>query len=414
MPRGERQLDDRIRVLFLDTKRQPRLDADTWVHLQVMRELDRSRVEVHAACVRGPANCPTPTYERLRGIPEVTMIDVNLGREIPRSSLVSKAVAALSLVPAAWSVLRLAWHVHRRGIDVIHTADRPPRRGGRCSPQSHHPSKVHRPRTRRLRCRVDARDASAHDSRCRHARIAISEYVAGTLREAGCDPRSSYVVLNGIEPARWQPGRGRETVRHELEIADTTPVLLTVCRLFPAKGVSELIQALHDVSDEVPTAVLLVVGEETQAGYLDELREMVRAYDVDGRVRFLGRRDDVPALMAGADVFAMPSMFEPFGLVFAEAMAMALPVVALDNGGTVEVVEQGVTGLLSAPGDRDALAANLRRLLLDPDTRAAYGKRGRERVEQQFTTKRMADDTANVFADLLGRAEDRAGRSGTV
>ena len=139
---------------------------------------------------------------------------------------------------------------------------------------------------------------------------------------------------------------------------------------------SELIQALHDVSDEVPTAVLLVVGEETEAGYLDELRAMVRAYDLDGRVRFLGRRDDVPALMAGADVFAMPSMFEPFGLVFAEAMAMALPVVALDNGGTVEVVEQGVTGLLSAPGDRDALAANLRRLLLDPDTRAAYGKRG--------------------------------------
>jgi glycosyltransferase involved in cell wall biosynthesis len=132
------------------------------------------------------------------------------------------------------------------------------------------------------------------------------------------------------------------------------------------------------------------------------------------RVRFLGRRDDVPALMAGADVFAMPSVFEPFGLVFAEAMAMALPVLALDNGGTVEVVEQGVTGLLSAPGDCDALAANLRLLLRDADTAAAYGKRGRERVERQFTTKRMADDTANVFADVLGRAENGAGRSGTV
>ena len=68
-------------------------------------------------------------------------------------------------------------------------------------------------------------------------------------------------------------------------------------------------------------------------------------------MRFLGRRDDVPAVMAAADVFAMPSEWEPFGLVYAEAMAMALPVVALDNGGTVEVVEPGETGLLSAPDD---------------------------------------------------------------
>jgi glycosyltransferase involved in cell wall biosynthesis len=413
MPRGERQVDDRIRVLFLDTKRQPPLEADTWVHLQIMRELDRSRVEVHAACVKGPANRPTPTYERLRDIPEVTMIDVNLGREMPRSSLASKAVAALSLVPAAWSVLRLAWYVRRRGIELIHTADRP--RDAAVA--------VLLSRITGRKCIVHAhvgfdaewmRGTLQRAIRGADARIAISEYVAGTLREAGCDPRSTYVVLNGIEPERWQPGLGRETVRRELEIEDTTPVLLTVCRLFRAKGVSEVIQALHDVSDEVPTAVLLVVGEETEAGYVDELRAMVRAYHLDGRVRFLGRRDDVPALMAGADVFAMPSVVEPFGLVFAEAMAMALPVLALDNGGTVEVVEQGVTGLLSAPGDCDALAANLRLLLLDADTRAAYGKRGRERVERQFTTKRMADDTANVFADLLGRAEGRVGRSGTV
>jgi glycosyltransferase involved in cell wall biosynthesis len=95
-------------------------------------------------------------------------------------------------------------------------------------------------------------------------------------------------------------------------------------------------------------------------------------------------------------------------------MAMKLPVVALDNGGTVEVVEQGVTGLLSPPGDGDALAANLRLLLLDPDTRDAYGNSGRERVERLFTTRRRADDTANVFAEVLGRGADPTDGSGTV
>jgi glycosyltransferase involved in cell wall biosynthesis len=413
MPRGQGQIDDRMRVLFLNTKRLPPLGADTWVHLQIIRELDRSRVDVHAACARREGGRPTPTYERLREISDVAMVDANLGREMAGRSIKAKAAAALSLVPAAWSVVRLAWYVRRRGIELIHTADRP--RDAAVA--------VLLSRITRAKCIVHAhvgfdaewmRGTLQRAIRGADARIAISEYVAGTLRDAGCDPRSTYVVLNGIEPARWQPHRERAAIRRQLAIDDTTPVVLTVCRLFRAKGVGELIKALHDVSDEVPSAVLLVVGEQTEPDYLEELREMVRAYDLDERVRFLGRRDDVPVLMAAADVFAMPSHNEPFGLVYAEAMAMALPVVALANGGTVEVVEQGATGLLSPPGDSDALAANLRLLLLDADTRAAYGKRGRERVERQFTTKRMADDTANVFTDVLGRAEDRADPSGTV
>ena len=90
---------------------------------------------------------------------------------------------------------------------------------------------------------------------------------------------------------------------------------------------------------------------------------------------------------------------------------MALPVVALDNGGTVEVVEHGVTGLLSAPGDREALAANLRALLLDPERRAAYGASGRRRVEQLFTTQRMAADTAERLRARVARTTGRSDRS---
>jgi len=82
--------------------------------------------------------------------------------------------------------------------------------------------------------------------------------------------------------------------------------------------------------------------------------------------------------------------------------------VALDDGGTPEVVEHGVTGLLSRAGDAEALAGNLRRLLLDPAERAAYGARGRARVERLFTTQRMASDMADVFALVLGRQGGRA------
>ena len=409
MPRYQSSRDgDRIRVLFVQTKRQPSLDADTWIHLEIVDKVDRSRVEVHAACATGPSRRRTPTYRRLREISDVDIVPIDLGRERADGSMAAKMVATLSLVPAAGSLLRLAWYVHRHRIDLVYTSDRP-RDAAACALLR---------RITRAKCIVHChvafdpnwmRGVLQRAIRDADALIAISDFVASTLRAGGCDPSSIHVVRNGIDLSRWEPGEGRERVRRELVINESTPVVLSVCRLFRSKGVTELVQALRDISGDVPDAVLLVAGDEMEPGYLDELHQMVRAYGLDGRVRFLGRRDDVPALMAAADVFAMPSHYEPFGLVYAEAMAMALPVVALDSGGTVEVVEDGVTGLLSPVHDRAMLAANLRTLLLDRDTRLAYGASGRRRVQQLFTTQRMADDTAAVFAEVLGRPRQRAG-----
>ena len=107
------------------------------------------------------------------------------------------------------------------------------------------------------------------------------------------------------------------------------------------------------------------------------------------------------SLLAACDVFSLPSFEEPFGLVFAEAMAMKRPVVALTNGGTPEVVEHGKCGLLSPPGDIDALAANLLRLLDDTALRTQFGEYGRSRVEQHFTPQRMASDFAALYARIL-------------
>jgi glycosyltransferase involved in cell wall biosynthesis len=106
-------------------------------------------------------------------------------------------------------------------------------------------------------------------------------------------------------------------------------------------------------------------------------------------------------LLAACDVFSLPSFEEPFGLVFAEAMAMKRPVVALDSGGTPEVVVHGQCGLLSSPGDIDTLAANLLRVLGDPALRAQFGEYGRSRIEEHFTPQRMASDFAALYARML-------------
>jgi glycosyltransferase involved in cell wall biosynthesis len=145
---------------------------------------------------------------------------------------------------------------------------------------------------------------------------------------------------------------------------------------------------------------LLVVGSEMQRGFKKELEDLTRDLGLGDNVTFTGQRRDVPRLMAASDVYAMPSQWEPFGLVFAEAMAMRLPVIALDNGGTPEVVTHGVTGLLSALGDQQALAANLCALLCDRERRASMGERGRALVLERFTLERMTRDVERVYTEL--------------
>ena len=126
---------------------------------------------------------------------------------------------------------------------------------------------------------------------------------------------------------------------------------------------------------------LWIVGDDVSQDhqYRTGLEDLVAELRTQRHVTLFPRRDDMPRVMAGADVFAMPSFEEPFGLVFAEAMAMRIPVVALDNGGTKEVVIHGETGLLSPPGDHERLVAHILALLDDPGLRARMGAAGRSR-----------------------------------
>jgi glycosyltransferase involved in cell wall biosynthesis len=175
--------------------------------------------------------------------------------------------------------------------------------------------------------------------------------------------------------------------------------------LFPAKGVAELLTAFAGVRHRVPDAHLVIAGHDVSSdgAYLTELQQLAVDLGVAGEVHFVGRRDDVQNLMAAADVFALPSPHEPFGLVYLEAMSMQLPVVGPNHGGASEIVEHGETGLLSTPDDLGALESNIVTLLEDPSLRSEMGRRGRERVETLFTLSRQCEVMAEVYRSALGR-----------
>ena len=187
-------------------------------------------------------------------------------------------------------------------------------------------------------------------------------------------------------------------LRRSLGVPEGRPMLLAVGRLVEQKGHDVIVRALSLPPLAATGAVLVLVGR----GELRERLERVAdELGVGDRVLFAGVRPDVPALMGACDLFVMPSRWEGFGLVAAEAMAAGRAVVASRVSALPEVVEDGVTGRLVRPGDAAALAAAAAELLLDRGRRDAFGEAGRARVSRLFTRERMLDAWRAEYARLV-------------
>ncbi|MBB2911329.1 glycosyltransferase involved in cell wall biosynthesis [Streptosporangium becharense] len=189
------------------------------------------------------------------------------------------------------------------------------------------------------------------------------------------------------------------------------PVLLSIGRPVPRKGVETVIRALR----HVPDATLVVAGGEPGDPEVNRLSRIAGHHGVVERVRFLGRvgRDSVPALMRAASAVVSVPWYEPFGIVPLEAMACGVPVVASAVGGHLDTVLPGVTGLLVPPRDPEALGCALRHLLADPLLTAAYGAAAAERARSRYGWDGVAAETLAVYADVLSsRAGTRRSRRG--
>jgi D-inositol-3-phosphate glycosyltransferase len=209
---------------------------------------------------------------------------------------------------------------------------------------------------------------------------------AGELVRMGAPRPRIDIVPSGVDTELFSPS-GRVAPRPR------RPRLLAVSRLVPRKGIDDAIRALR----WVPEAELLVAGGPPVAelGADPEacrLREIAAQVGVRDRVRLLGAvpHDELPALIRSADVALCLPAYEPFGLVPLEAMACGVPVVGTAVGGLLDTVIDGVTGLLTPPGQPRAAAAAIGRLLDDPALRRALGAAGVERVQGTYTWDRVA------------------------
>ncbi|MEJ2538497.1 MAG: glycosyltransferase family 4 protein [Gemmatimonadota bacterium] len=224
----------------------------------------------------------------------------------------------------------------------------------------------------------------------RRARMVVgcSDATRDVVEEGlGLSPGTVHSIRNGV-PER--PGR-REPVRRELGLSEDELLVAAVGNVVPRKGHLVLLQALALLEDDgldVPWRVV-VAGAKRDA--TADIEALVAERGWGERVHLLGARDDVPDLLAAADVFSMPSLWEGLPLAVLEAMFAGLPIVASRTSGIPEAIDSDRVGLLATPGDVPELAEHLGAVLRDPELRDRLGSAARERAHQEFTVSVMAD-----------------------
>jgi glycosyltransferase involved in cell wall biosynthesis len=231
--------------------------------------------------------------------------------------------------------------------------------------------------------------------------LAVSGEIADELVERlGWPAEKVEVVYNAVDVERAAvpapPG-----LREQLGGSETRPLVLTPARLDAQKGHPVLLEAIA----ELPGPLFLFAGEGPERAALESRAQRLGVAD---RVRFLGRREDVPQLLAACDVFALPSLYEGSSLAVLEAMAAGIPIVSSAIGGTEELIDDGRSGLLVPPGDAGALAAALRKVVEDPELRRSLVAGARRRVDAGLRREQMASRVVDVYRELLHGTRRRA------
>lgn len=311
---------------------------------------------------------------------------------------------------SAWKTLAtplwLAWRIRRRKVALVQTflfysdvAGRLAGRAARLTQCGGRPVIVSSVRATNIRNRWWQFALQRATAPLADAFTAVS---ARTLEFAvereGVDRLRAEVIANGIDLAGFAASPDRAAARKALDLPDDAFVFGTIGRLHEQKGHTHLLEAAARIAAAQPKAVFLIAGYGPLEG---ELKARAEKLGLRDRVRFLGYRTDVAALLAAMDVFVLPSLWEGMSNAVLEAMAAGRPVIATAVDGNVDQVVDGETGLLVPPADAEALAEAMARLARDPQVARDMGRRGRERAERDFSLTRMTEAYVALYRKLL-------------
>ncbi|MEY1635239.1 glycosyltransferase [Morganella morganii] len=221
------------------------------------------------------------------------------------------------------------------------------------------------------------------------------------MKKKAVKPGKMIPFYNGIDTDIFFYNKAaRKIKRDEINIADNTPLILSVGRLTEAKDYPNLFHAFSTLNTPIqPKLIIIGDGEEK-----DKLKNLSEALSIADNIIWLGIRHDVQDWMSACDLFVLPSAWEGFGLVVAEAMACERLVIGTDSGGVSEVVND--FGLIVPPKAPTALASAIEKYLsLSVSESYTTGKYARKHIIDSFSLEKISQDWLNLYTDLLEKNE---------
>jgi glycosyltransferase involved in cell wall biosynthesis len=240
--------------------------------------------------------------------------------------------------------------------------------------------------------------------------VYISNAVASGYVQQGIPPTEGVIVHNAVDLKDFTPRAATsldgQSVRSEFGWTTEQRLVGVIGRLDWWKGHEYFLQAIARVVGRVPNLKALIVGERQDSllnrAYYDRLKSLTHSLGLEDKVVFTGFRSDIPRLMSEMDIVVLSSATpEPFGRVVIEAMAASTPVVATAAGGVLDIVEDGVNGLLVPCRDAAAMAQGIADLLLDPNKADRMGRAARRRVEAAFSVDKHVDAIQTLYDSIL-------------
>lgn len=232
--------------------------------------------------------------------------------------------------------------------------------------------------------------------------VAMSRLIRDEMRAASVPAERIRLLPHGVDTARFHPASPTERAELRARLGLPEGVLVVYSgRLLRGKGLETLVDALADPA--VPKTIRLVLLGSGEGQALDataELKRRVAEHGLEARVVFAGRRERVEDYLRAGDLFVFPSLFEALGIALVEAAACGLPAVASRTGGIVDVVEDGRSGLLVAPGDAAALAGALAALAADARVREAMGAAARAVALARFDERDVLEGYRALFREV--------------
>lgn len=232
--------------------------------------------------------------------------------------------------------------------------------------------------------------------------LAVSHATKAEMVTAGVAPQRIEVLHNGIDTEEWAPDPQRVTLRAELGIPASAPVLGYVGRIMPEKDLVTWLQAAAQAGQRHPDAQFVLVGEGNNTETLSQLQQLAQALGIAERVHFPGYRSQLLPVYSAFDLFVMTSRREGLPNSILEAMALGLPVVTTDVAGTKELVAHGKTGFVLPQGDVEGIAQAMLTMLDHIELRQTMGRAGRQRVEQEFSFMGRLQRIEALYAQTLG------------